>query len=213
MLGRHASSIMSAEVAVQKFSLPFSCTARLSQPDEVTQKACIQVKALEHHDLKENPILSHKKPIAIIGALVQNEKQAQGNPKPANGGDVASPLHQTKLVSAELTKSSVLSGRSMFEKLTVESEDQRPVAKRQLSSESASRTIAVVKKSAVRKEAEEQRPLKPKSQLGQRAAPYAAAAGKRRRRKDLFANSEVFNRVDAQALKAGAEVGEDIHQY
>lgn len=199
--GHHDFGIMSAEVAVQKFSLPFSCTALLSQANEVTQKACIQVKPLEHHGLQVTPVLNTQNPIAIK-AIVHNESQAQENPTPALGGDVASLLLQTKLVSAELTKSAVLSGRSVFEKLIVESEDQRPVAKRQLSSESASRTIAVVKKSAVRKEVEEHRHLKPKSQLGQRAAP-----GKRRRRKDLFSSSEVFHTVDAQALKAGAQVG------
>ncbi|XP_071381855.1 kyphoscoliosis peptidase [Centroberyx affinis] len=195
---------MSAEVAIQKFSFPFSCTARLSQQDELPQKGCIQVKALELQGLQENPILNDQSPVTVIGALVQNETQAQDNPKPPLGGDIAAAPAQAKLVSTE-PQSAVLSRRCVFEKLTVESEDQRPAAKRQLSSESAARTVAVVKKSAVRKEAEEERHLKPKPQPGQRAG---GAAGKRRRRKDLFSSSEVFHRVDAHAIRAGTELKE-----
>ncbi|XP_068574219.1 LOW QUALITY PROTEIN: kyphoscoliosis peptidase [Cebidichthys violaceus] len=180
---------MSAKVAIQKFSFPFSCAARLSQQDEVTQEGRVQVKL---HDLQENRILSEASPVAVAGAPVQNEKQARESPKPPPGGD--------KPAARVLVQSAAIS------RLTVEGEDQRPVAKRQLSSESAARTITVVKKSAVRKEeeAEERRYLKPKAHLGQRAAP--PSAGKRRRRKDLFTNSEVFNRVDSHVIRAGAEL-------
>lgn len=193
---------MSAEVAIQKFSFPFSCTARCPQQDEVTQKERIQVKTLELHDLQENLILSKPSPATVVGALVHNENQAQENPKPPPVGDMAAPQ---VLVCTEASQSAVLSRRSVFENLTVESEDQRPAAKRQLSSESAARTITVVKKSAVRKE--EPKHLKPKAHLGQRVAPHTVAPGKKRRRKDLFTNSEVFHRVDSHVIRAGAEVG------
>lgn len=194
---------MSAKVAIQKFSFPFSCAARLSQQDEVTQKGCIQAKALELHDLQENSILSEPSPVAVIGALVHDENQAQESPKPPLGVDIVA---AQVLVCAEASHSAVLSRQSVFEKLAVESEDQRPAAKRQLSSESAARTITVVKKSAVRKEAEDQRHLKPKAHLGQRVSPCGVVAGKRRRQKDLFTNSEVFHRVDSHVIGAGAEV-------
>lgn len=196
---------MSAKVATQKFSFPFSCAARLCQQDEVTQTGCIQVKALALHDLQENPILSQQSPVAVIGALVHNENQAQESPKPPPGGDVAP---AQVLVCAKASQGAVLPRQNISEKLTVESEDQRPAAKRQLSSESAARTITVVKKSAVRKEAEEQRHLKPKAHLGQRASPCAVAAGQRSRRKDLFTNSDVFHRVDSHVIRAGAELKE-----
>lgn len=192
---------MSAEVAIEKFS--FSCAARLSQQDEVTQKGRVQVKALQLHDFQENPILSKLSPVAVIGALVQNEDQAQGSPELPSGGDMAA---AQVLVCAKAFQSTVLSRQSVFEKLMVESEDQRPAAKRQLSSESAARTITVVKKSTVRKEAEEQRHLKPKAHLGQKVTSCTEATGKRRRRKDLFTNSEVFHRVDSHVIRAGAEV-------
>lgn len=150
------------------------------------------MKALQ---LQENQILSEPSPGAV-----QHEPQAQVDPKPA-------------LVQAcgEDPQTGVLCRKSVFEKLTAESEDQRPAAKRQLSSESAARTITVVKKSAVRKEGEEQRPIKPKAHLGQKVAPCsaaAAAAGKRRRRKDLFSSTEVFHRVDSHVIRAGAELKE-----
>lgn len=203
---------MSAKVAIQKFAFPFSCAARLSQHDEVTQKGCTQAKALELHDLQEDAILSESSRVAVIGALVHDENQAQESPKPPPppppGGDTAA---AQVLVCAEASQSAVLCRRGVFEKLTVESEDQRPAAKRQLSSESAARTITVVKKSAVRKEAEEQRHLKPKGHLGQRASPCPVVAGKRRRRKDLFTNCEVFHRVDSHVNRAGAEVTTHTH--
>ncbi|KAE8290352.1 Kyphoscoliosis peptidase [Larimichthys crocea] len=163
------------------------------------QKGCVQAAAL--HDLQENPILGKPSPVAVIGALVHDENNAQKSAK-ASLGDVAP---AQVLVCAEASQSAVLSRQCVFEKLAVESEDQRPAAKRQLSSESAARTITVVKKSAVRKEAEEQRQLKPKALLGQRASLCAAAAGKRRRRRDLFTNSEVFHRVDSHVIRMGTE--------
>lgn len=146
---------MSAKVAAQKFSFPFSSAVRLSQ-DELSQKGCIQVKALTLQDQ----------------------------------GDVASARLPLRPSSAQ---SSV--------KLTVDGEDQRPATKRQLSSESAARTITAVKKSAVRTEAEEPKHPKPKTHLGLRVSTE-----KRRRRKDLFACPEVFHRIDLHAIRTGVEV-------
>lgn len=198
--GNHAFSIMSAKVATQKFSFPFSCAARLSQ-DEVTQKGYIQVKALTRQDLQENPALSS----TVTGneTLVHHDGQAQACQKLRVGGDTAG---AQDLVCTETSQSAVLMRHGVFEKLMVDGEDQRPAAKRQLSSESAARTITVVKKSAVRKEAEELRQPKLKTHQGQGVLACAAAAGKRRCRKDLFTNSQVFHRVDSHVIRTGAEV-------
>lgn len=174
---RHASRVtMSAKVAAQKFSFPFSSAVRLSQ-DELSQKGCIQVKALALQDLQHNPILS-------------GTANVQESAKPSGGGDAASARLPLRPSSSQ---SSV--------KLTLDGEDQRPATKRQLSSESAARTITAVKKSAVRTEAAEPKHPKPKTLLGQRASTE-----KRRRRKDLFASSEVFHRIDSHAIRTGAEV-------
>lgn len=137
---------------------------------------------------------------------MQKENQAHCGPAaPAPGGAMAA-AQVLVCAEASLTLSAAPSRQPSFEKLMVESEDQRPAAKRQLSSESAARTITVVKKSTVRKEAEEQRQLKPKTHLGQKVAPCAAGTGKRKRRKELFTNSEVFHRVDDHVIRTGAEV-------
>lgn len=160
---------MSAKVAAQKFSFPFSSA------EELSQKGCIQVKALALQDLQQKPILN-------------TAAKVQESPKLSGGGEAASARLPLRPVSAQ---SSV--------KVTVDGEDQRPATKRQLSSESAARTITAVKKSAVRTEAEEPKHPKPKTHVGQRAE-------KRRRRKDLFASSEVFHRIDAHAIRTGAEV-------
>lgn len=199
---------MSAEVAIQKFSFPFSSAARCtSQQDELTQKGCVQVKALELPDLQEKPVLSKPSPGPVTGARVQKENQAHVGPAAPAPGVAMAAAQVLVCAEASLTLSASPSRQPTFEKLMVESEDQRPAAKRQLSSESAARTITVVKKSAVRKEAEEQnRRLKPKTHLGQKVAPCAAGTGKRKRRKELFTNSEVFHRVDDHVIRTGAEV-------
>ncbi|KAM4625252.1 kyphoscoliosis peptidase [Polymixia lowei] len=201
---------MAAEVAIQKFSFPFSCTTSLSQRDEQTQPGCVQGKGLELRARKDSATSSDQSPVTIIGALVQNEARAQTNPKPPLGGVVpAGPVVQARLVSADATRSAGVSRRGASEKLVVESEDQRPAAKRQLSSESAARTVAVVKKSAVRKETEDG-VQKPKPRPGQRVTlcDLGVAAGKKKCRKDLFSSSEVFHRVDAHAIRAGSELRE-----
>lgn len=178
--GRHASRVtMSAKVAAQKFSFPFSATVRLSQ-DELGQKGCIQVKALTLQDLQQSPILSSSGP-------ARHDASVQGSPNLSAGGDARSALRPNSSQSGV--------------KLTVDGEDQRPATKRQLSSESAARTITAVKKSAVRTEAEEPKHPKPKTHLGQRTSTE-----KRRRRKDLFASSEVFCRIDSHAIRTGTEV-------
>ncbi|XP_077945418.1 kyphoscoliosis peptidase isoform X2 [Gasterosteus aculeatus] len=191
----HASSIMSARVAIQKFSFPFSCAARLPQQHEASQEGRVQAKALELHQLPENGILSQARPVAVIGALVQNRKKTPEGPEPPDVGDTpAAP------------QPAAASGPGAPAKLTVEGEDQRPAAKRQLSSESAARTAAAVKKSAVRTEAERRGPPKPKPHLGRGDTP--AAAGERSRRRDLFTGTEVFVGVDAHVVSAGAELKE-----
>ncbi|XP_029349813.1 kyphoscoliosis peptidase [Echeneis naucrates] len=196
---------MSAEVAIQKLSFPFSCAPRLSKLDEVTPEGCVEVKALQLHDLQKKPILSIPSPNLVIGALVHKDNQAnESSVLPPEGNMAAAQV----LVCAVASQNAGHSRRSTPEKLTVENEDQRPATKRQLSSESAARTISVVKKSAVRKEEGEQRHLKSKTHLGQKTTPCVAATGKRKRRKDLFTNSEVFCRVDEHALRTGAELKE-----
>lgn len=174
---------------MQKFSFPFSCgSPGLSQHGEATPNACIQVKALELHNLQEN--LSEPGLVKVIGVC----NEVQGGPKPE-----------------ENPKNGVLSRMSVFEKLTAETEDQRPAAKRQLSSESAARTITVVKKSAVRTDGEDNtKGVKPKTVPGQKPGLSTAGTGKRRRRKDLFSSSEVFHRVDAHVIRVGAELKEKL---
>lgn len=157
---------------------------------------CIQVKALTLQDLQEQKQSS-------AAAQAHNEIQAQESSNLPPDGDTAA---ARVLVCSEASQGIKPSRQSVVQKLTVDNEDQRPAAKRQLSSESAARTITVVKKSAVRDEAEDQ--TKPKAHLKQRAWPCAGGAGKRKRRKDLFTNSEVFHRVDSHVIRTGAEVTE-----
>lgn len=180
--GRHAPRVtMSAKVAAQKFSFPFSSAARLSQ-EELSQKGCVQVKAVSLQDLQQSPSLSS------TGA-VRRDAAIHESPKLPPGGHTAG-------ARFPLCPDSSQSGV----KLTVDGEDQRPATKRQLSSESAARTITAVKKSAVRTETEEPKTPKPKTHPGQRVSEQ------RRCRKDLFTSSEVFHRIDSHAVRTGAEV-------
>lgn len=170
---------MSTQVAATKVSFPFSCTASLSRLEkEHIQAGRIQVKALSVADSKQNQLVVKQKHHEII----------QLGP----GLSTAEDLEEIAICSEP-------------EKLSTDGEDQRPAAKRQLSSESAAKTVSVVKKSAVRTNAEDQ----PKLSTGRGVGVWlskAPAAGKRKRRRDLFTDTEVFRRVDLHVLKAGAQV-------
>uniref|UniRef100_A0A3Q2QEY6 Kyphoscoliosis peptidase n=1 Tax=Fundulus heteroclitus TaxID=8078 RepID=A0A3Q2QEY6_FUNHE len=194
---------MSAEVALQKFSFPFACSVSLSSQDKVTQKGPALVKDPELHTPKDNPILGEPTRITVVQAFVNNEDQALESTKPPDGGDTAAVQLS---VSAEASQNAVVARQSMAENLRVEGEDQRPAAKRQLSSESAAKSITAVKKSAQRKEPNEQTHLHQKAQLGQRGGLNAALPGQRKRSRDLFKSSEVFHRLDSDVIRAGAEL-------
>ncbi|KAM9707654.1 kyphoscoliosis peptidase isoform 1-T3 [Menidia menidia] len=186
---------MSAEVAIQKFSFPLTCAVRLSSQGEATQKGFAQVKASDLLELKRDAALSETRTFPVLGAPVCDDNPAQESAKSPPGGGAAG-AHI--LVCAEAPQG-----------LRVENEDQRPAAKRQLSSESAARTVAVTKKSAVRREAVEQRLHPQNAQLGHGVTPQ----GKKRRRKDLFTSSEVFHKLDSHVIRAGAELKEKrVHE-
>ncbi|XP_028294577.1 uncharacterized protein ky [Gouania willdenowi] len=181
---------MAAKVAIHKFSFPLTCVVQRSQQNDVIQEGCIQVKALQPNDIQDNQTLNTQRDAAVVDLSLDTEN------------------HESPKSKAEALQSAVLARWGAFEKSTSESEDQRPATKRQLSSESAARTIAVVKKSALRKDVEEQRLLQPKAQLEQKTAACAAVKGRRKRRKDLFTNSEFFHKVDSHVIRAGAELKE-----
>lgn len=171
---------MSTQVATTKFSFPFSCTADLSrQEEEHNQTGHIQIKALSVLDPQQNQPVVEQKHHEII----------QVGPGLPTAGDL-----EAVLVCLEPP------GLGGNQKLSADGEDQRPATKRQLSSESAARTVAVVKKSAVRNEAEDQPRLDTRC--------VATANGKRKRRRDLFTDAEVFRRVDSHVLQAGAQLKE-----
>lgn len=177
---------MSTQVAATKLSFPFSCKTSLTQPEkEYNQAGRIQIKALSVSDSQQNQLVVKQKYHEII----------QVDPVFSTGGDL-----EEVAVCLEP------------EKLTADGEDQRPAAKRQLSSESAAKTVAVVKKSAVRNDAEDHPKLS--TDMGQRVRPCTApAAGKRRRRRDLFTDTEVFRRVDSHVLQAGAQVRNGVEIF
>ncbi|XP_015253406.1 PREDICTED: kyphoscoliosis peptidase [Cyprinodon variegatus] len=194
---------MSAEVALQKFSFPFACSLKLSSQDNVTQKGSSLAKDPELSKLKENPRLVEQNHVKVVQAPVEYKDQVPESTKSPDAGDtVAIQLS----VSAEASRNAAVARQSIAENLRVDGEDQRPAAKRQLSSESAAKSITAVKKSALRKDPNEQRHLQQKSQLGQRGQLKAALPGQRKRRKDLFKSSEVFHRLDSSVIKAGAEL-------
>ncbi|XP_047201610.1 kyphoscoliosis peptidase [Girardinichthys multiradiatus] len=194
---------MSAKVALQKFSFPFASSVSLSSQDKVTQGGCVLVKDTEFLKLKENPILGEQNHITVVQALVENEDQALESTNPPDGGDTVA---AQCFVRAQVSQIDVVARQSIAENLRVEVEDQRPAAKRQLSSESAAKSITAVKKSALRKEPNELRHLNQKAQLGQRGELNAALPGQRKCSKDLFKSSEVFHRLDSHVIRTGAEL-------
>ncbi|XP_027857402.1 kyphoscoliosis peptidase [Xiphophorus couchianus] len=194
---------MSAEVSLHKFSFPFACSVSRSSQDKVTQKVPVLVKSPEVHKLKENPTLGEENRVTVVQAFVNNDDRALESTKPPDGGDTVA---TRPCVGPEASQNAMVARQSVAENLRVEGEDQRPAAKRQLSSESAAKSITAVKKSALRKEPNEQKHLHQKAQLGQGGGVKAALLGKRKRRKDLFKSSEVFHRLDSHVIRAGEEL-------
>uniref|UniRef100_A0A8C7Z5X9 Kyphoscoliosis peptidase n=1 Tax=Oryzias sinensis TaxID=183150 RepID=A0A8C7Z5X9_9TELE len=189
---------MSADVAIQKFSFPFTRAVKLSAEGKAT---CTQVKSSELSEPQKSPTVNKPSPATGSSALMHDETQKQGSTKLLPEADMAGGL-----VSAcdDAAECAVVSSQSMCMSVKEESEDQRPAAKRQLSSESAARTVTTVKKSAVRQEVDQPRQARSRIQ----PAPCAAVDGKRKRRKDLFSSSEVFHRIDSRVIRTGLELKE-----
>ncbi|KAJ7988839.1 hypothetical protein DPEC_G00313350 [Dallia pectoralis] len=193
-----------SDSAVQKFSLAFSCAdTRRSQK--------------EGPDPSPQP--QHERPVLRVEKVITDRTwdQTQEKPKLTPNGQLKPAGEHTKPQVAGEGLGALLSRKVVFEKFSVkdsssvkmcvneEGEEQRPGTKRQLSLESANRTVTVVKKREVRRE-----PDKPKALPGQieTQRPGQAVFIKRKLRKDLFSSSEVFRRVDTDAVKAGKELKE-----
>ncbi|KAG1950729.1 kyphoscoliosis peptidase [Pimephales promelas] len=90
-------------------------------------------------------------------------------------------------------------------------EEQRPSTKRQLSAESAAKSVSVRKRSTVKKSLEEiVKPLLVASPGTQSGRPYlpAVSSSQRKPRKLLFSSTEIFSKVDAFSIKKGKELRE-----
>ncbi|XP_077093580.1 kyphoscoliosis peptidase isoform X2 [Siphateles boraxobius] len=90
-------------------------------------------------------------------------------------------------------------------------EEQRPSTKRQLSAESAAKSVSVRKRSTVKKSQEEiVKPLSVASPGTQSGRPYlpAVSSSQRKPRKLLFSNTDIFNKVDTFSIKKGKELRE-----
>lgn len=88
-------------------------------------------------------------------------------------------------------------------------EDQRPSTKRQLSAESAAKSVSVRKRSTVKKCQEET--VKPLIIPGTQTARHylPAVCSPRKPRKLLFSTTEIFNKIDTDAIEKGKEVTDD----
>lgn len=88
-------------------------------------------------------------------------------------------------------------------------EEQRPSTKRQLSAESAAKSVSVRKRSTVKKSQEEiVKPLSVVSPGTQSGRPYlpAVSSSQRKPRKLLFSSSDIFSKVDTFSIQKGREV-------
>ncbi|CAM4727383.1 unnamed protein product [Leuciscus chuanchicus] len=90
-------------------------------------------------------------------------------------------------------------------------EEQRPSTKRQLSAESAAKSVSVRKRSTVKKSQEEiVKPLSVASPGTQSGRPYlpAVSSSQRKPRKLLLSSTDIFNKVDTFSIKKGKELRE-----
>lgn len=107
-----------------------------------------------------------------------------------------------------------VSYKSVFEKwASLQSEEQRPSTKRQLSAESAAKCVAVRKRSTVASNKEE--PAKLLSHTNPGSQPMKAgltirSSCQRQPRRQLFGSTGVFHEVDTHVISKGREV---IHRH
>jgi len=95
-------------------------------------------------------------------------------------------------------------------------EEQRPSTKRQLSAESAAKSVSVRKRSTVKKSLEEiVKPLLVASPGTQSGRPYlpAVSSSQRKPRKLLFSSTDIFSKVDAFSIKKGKEVTDNTQAF
>lgn len=95
-------------------------------------------------------------------------------------------------------------------------EEQRPSTKRQLSAESAAKSVSVRKRSTVKKSQEEiVKPLSIASPGTQSGRPYlpAVSSSQRKPRKLLLSSTDIFNKVDTFSIKKGKEVTDNTQVF
>ncbi|KAL7877620.1 hypothetical protein SRHO_G00042630 [Serrasalmus rhombeus] len=201
-----------ADAMVQKFSFPFTCLPCDAQPDEqpITEENHHHGNQLQepgtqdpsdkpNQEMKTKSALKDKKENKSAikaylttdkeGGALQKRGQCHSKPRPTD---------------------SAL--RNVFEKwASLQSEEQRPSTKRQLSAESEAKCVSVRKRSIATGGRGE--PVKPLTHADPGTQPRKAclpisSSSQRKPRGQLFSSTGVFHKVDTHAVSAGKELKE-----
>lgn len=215
------------------FSFPLICTDQAQtdqpittensnrgrQPDETVTDSNSDTHK-ENFDLKvENGVVKYK--LQNVSEIQQTSMKDENSTKVCltikshRGGSPSVEQNDPKPLSIVPIQENVVSHKVLLENYEGKlCEEQRPSTKRQLSAESAAKSVSVRKRSTVKKSQEEiVKPLSVASPGTQSGRPYlpAVSTSQRKPRKLLFSSTDIFSKVDTFSIQKGREVTTHKH--
>ncbi|XP_051503684.1 kyphoscoliosis peptidase [Myxocyprinus asiaticus] len=203
--------------------MSFTITKDINNKGNQTEESAIQTGTTDSNNDTKKHTFDFKVKNSVEKYEIQNASgsqivQTRGNTEnisPAKndqgGSQLAEQNHPKHLTIVPL-QDDVVSHKLLLENYQGKfCEEQRPSTKRQLSAESAAKSVSVRKRSTVIKSQEEI--VKPRSLASpgtQPGRPYlpGVCSSKRKPRKLLFSSTEIFNKVDTYCIKKGKELRE-----
>uniref|UniRef100_A0A8C1RX92 Kyphoscoliosis peptidase-like n=1 Tax=Cyprinus carpio TaxID=7962 RepID=A0A8C1RX92_CYPCA len=171
----------------------------------------------QNFDLKiENGVVKYK--LQNVSESQQTSMKDENSTKVSliikshRGGSASVEQNDPKPLSIVPIQENVVSHKVLLENYEGKlCEEQRPSTKRQLSAESAAKSVSVRKRSTVKKSQEGiVKPLSAASPGTQSGRPYlpAVSTSQRKPRKLLFSSTDIFSKVDTFSIQKGRELRE-----
>ncbi|XP_052469393.1 kyphoscoliosis peptidase-like [Carassius gibelio] len=208
-------SVTIAKAQIDQHPIKSENSNRGRQPEEVVTDSNSDTHK-QNFDLKvENGVLKYK--LQNVSEIQQTSMKDENSTKicltiKSQRGVSSLEKNDPKSVTAVQIQENVVSHKASLENYEAKlCEDQRPSTKRQLSTESAAKSVNVRKRSTVKKSQEEIVKLFSVASSGtQSGRPYlpAVSSSQRNPRKLLFSSTDIFSKVDTFSIQKGRELKE-----
>ncbi len=221
-------------ILVQMFSFPLICTdqaqtdqqpittensIRGRQPEETVTDSNSDTHKENFHLKVENGVVKYK--LQNVPESQETSMKDENSTKvcvtiKSHRGDSSSvEQNDPKPLSIVLIQENVVSHKVLLDNYEGKlCEEQRPSTKRQLSAESAAKSVSVRKRSTVKKsQGEIVKPFSVASPGTQSGRPYlpAVSTSQRKPRKCMFSSTDIFSKVDTFSIQKGREVTTHKH--